>query len=115
MGQEIIDRPDREEVRAQDRVRHRAAVRGPQPLNQWHQKLRACIKDTQVRGVHDGRPARRSVTIQTSKTHLEEHPITLSKGTRVVVAGRLRTDRWESPEGEKRSRMVLDADDMGRP
>lgn len=37
----------------------------------------------------------------------------LSKGARVVVAGRLRTDRWESPEGEKRSRMVLDADDVG--
>lgn len=37
----------------------------------------------------------------------------LSKGSRVVVAGRLRTDRWDSPEGEKRSRMVLDADDVG--
>jgi single-strand DNA-binding protein len=37
----------------------------------------------------------------------------LSKGSRVVVAGRLRTDRWETPEGEKRSRMVLDADDVG--
>ncbi|MFE5302271.1 single-stranded DNA-binding protein [Streptomyces sp. NPDC056632] len=37
----------------------------------------------------------------------------LSKGSRVVVAGRLRTDRWESPEGEKRSRMVLDAEDVG--
>lgn len=31
----------------------------------------------------------------------------------MVVAGRLRTDRWESPEGEKRSRMVLDVDDVG--
>ncbi|MET8328658.1 single-stranded DNA-binding protein [Streptomyces sp. NPDC005181] len=37
----------------------------------------------------------------------------LSKGARVVVAGRLRTDRWETPEGEKRSRMVLDVDDVG--
>ncbi|MEV6841566.1 single-stranded DNA-binding protein [Streptomyces sp. NPDC051133] len=37
----------------------------------------------------------------------------LSKGARVVVAGRLRTDRWENPEGEKRSRMVLDVDDVG--
>ncbi|MGW2207175.1 single-stranded DNA-binding protein [Streptomyces sp. NPDC001774] len=37
----------------------------------------------------------------------------LSKGSRVVVAGRLRTDRWETPEGEKRSRIVLDADDVG--
>ncbi|WP_423247550.1 single-stranded DNA-binding protein [Streptomyces achmelvichensis] len=37
----------------------------------------------------------------------------LSKGARVVAAGRLRTDRWESPEGEKRQRMVLDVDDVG--
>uniref|UniRef100_UPI002F9152D9 single-stranded DNA-binding protein n=1 Tax=Kitasatospora indigofera TaxID=67307 RepID=UPI002F9152D9 len=37
----------------------------------------------------------------------------LAKGARVVVAGRLRTDRWESAEGEKRSRMVLDVDDVG--
>lgn len=31
----------------------------------------------------------------------------------VVVAGRLRADRWESPEGDNRSRMVLDVDDVG--
>ncbi|WSU86894.1 single-stranded DNA-binding protein (plasmid) [Streptomyces globisporus] len=37
----------------------------------------------------------------------------VSKGARVVVAGRLRTDRWESPEGERRSRMVLDVEDVG--
>ncbi|MFE0654719.1 single-stranded DNA-binding protein [Streptomyces sp. NPDC059534] len=37
----------------------------------------------------------------------------LTKGARVVVAGRLRTDRWETPEGEKRSRMVMDVDDVG--
>ncbi|MGW2936646.1 hypothetical protein ACWDA7_33415 [Streptomyces sp. NPDC001156] len=30
-----------------------------------------------------------------------------------MEAGRLRTDRWETPEGEKRSRMVLDVDDVG--
>ncbi|MET7458352.1 single-stranded DNA-binding protein [Streptomyces sp. NPDC005574] len=36
-----------------------------------------------------------------------------SKGARLVVAGRLRTDRWETPEGERRSRMVLDVDDVG--
>jgi single-strand DNA-binding protein len=45
--------------------------------------------------------------------NLAGHPITLSKGARVVVAGRLRTDRWETPEGEKRSRMVMDVDDGG--
>ncbi|MEV6332644.1 hypothetical protein [Streptomyces sp. NPDC051909] len=37
---------------------------------------------------------------------------TESKGSR-VVAGRLRADRWENPDGEKRSRMVLDADEVG--
>ncbi|WP_331751463.1 single-stranded DNA-binding protein (plasmid) [Streptomyces globisporus] len=34
------------------------------------------------------------------------------KGARLVVAGRLRTERWESPEGEKRSKMVMDADEV---
>lgn len=33
------------------------------------------------------------------------------KGARLVVVGRLRTERWESPEGEKRSTMV-DADEV---
>ncbi|MFI9082253.1 single-stranded DNA-binding protein [Streptomyces sioyaensis] len=37
----------------------------------------------------------------------------VAKGTRVVVAGRLRTDRWETPEGEKRARIVMDVDDVG--
>lgn len=34
------------------------------------------------------------------------------KGARLVVAGRLRTERWETPEGEKRSKMVMDADEV---
>jgi single-strand DNA-binding protein len=37
----------------------------------------------------------------------------LPKGTRVVVTGRLRTERWETKEGEKRSRVVLDVDAVG--
>src|SRR6266536_1558406 len=43
----------------------------------------------------------------------------LAKGARVIVTGRLRTDRWETdgrngqPAGEKRSRMVLDVDGVG--
>lgn len=43
----------------------------------------------------------------------------LSKGARVVVVGRLRTERWETdgrgtaPAGEKRSRIVLDVDAVG--
>ncbi len=45
---------------------------------------------------------------------LAEHVAeSLSKGTRVVVTGRLRLSRWETPEGEKRSMMQLDVDEVG--
>jgi single-strand DNA-binding protein len=37
----------------------------------------------------------------------------LTKGTRVVVVGRLRLSRWETPEGEKRSAYGLDVDEIG--
>jgi single-strand DNA-binding protein len=37
----------------------------------------------------------------------------LAKGTRVVVTGRLRLSRWETPEGEKRSTYGLDVDEVG--
>lgn len=37
----------------------------------------------------------------------------LPKGARVIVTGRLRTERWETSEGEKRSRVTLDADGVG--
>src|SRR3954462_14756748 len=37
----------------------------------------------------------------------------LTKGARVVVTGRLRLSRWETPEGEKRQMMQLDADEVG--
>jgi single-strand DNA-binding protein len=37
----------------------------------------------------------------------------LSKGTRVIVSGRLRLSRWETPEGEKRSAYGLDVDEIG--
>jgi single-strand DNA-binding protein len=37
----------------------------------------------------------------------------VTKGARLVVAGRLRTERWESAEGEKRSKVVMDADEVG--
>ena len=38
---------------------------------------------------------------------------TLSKGQRVIVTGRLRANRWETPEGEKRFSVDLDVDDIG--
>ena len=37
----------------------------------------------------------------------------LTKGTRVVVTGRLKLSRWETDEGEKRSAYGLDVDEIG--
>ena len=38
---------------------------------------------------------------------------TLTQGSRVVVVGRLRTNSWETPEGEKRSVTEVEADEIG--
>jgi single-strand DNA-binding protein len=37
----------------------------------------------------------------------------LTRGTRVVVTGRLRQRSWENNEGEKRSTIEIEADDVG--
>ena len=37
----------------------------------------------------------------------------LTRGTRVVVTGRLRQRSWENQEGEKRSMIEIEADDVG--
>jgi single-strand DNA-binding protein len=37
----------------------------------------------------------------------------LTRGTRVIVIGRLITRSWETPEGEKRSRMELQVEEIG--
>ena len=37
----------------------------------------------------------------------------LTRGTRVVVTGRLRQRSWENQEGEKRSMIEIEADDLG--
>lgn len=37
----------------------------------------------------------------------------LTKGTRVIVQGRLKLSRWETPEGEKRSAYGLEVDEIG--
>ena len=37
----------------------------------------------------------------------------LTKGTRAMVAGRLRTRSWETPEGQKRSVTEIEADTVG--
>ncbi|HZN20620.1 MAG TPA: single-stranded DNA-binding protein [Micromonosporaceae bacterium] len=45
---------------------------------------------------------------------LAEHVAeSLGKGTRVIVTGRLRLSRWQTPEGEKRSAYGLDVDEVG--
>jgi single-strand DNA-binding protein len=36
----------------------------------------------------------------------------LAKGARVVVLGKLRTSTWETPEGEKRSSVEIQADEV---
>ena len=37
----------------------------------------------------------------------------LSKGSRVIVSGRLEQQSWENKEGQKQSKVVLVADDIG--
>lgn len=36
----------------------------------------------------------------------------LTQGTRVVVVGRLRTNSWETAEGERRSKVEIEADEV---
>ncbi|HUY06162.1 MAG TPA: single-stranded DNA-binding protein [Acidimicrobiales bacterium] len=38
---------------------------------------------------------------------------TLTKGARVIVSGRLEQRSWETPEGDKRSRVEIIADELG--
>ena len=37
---------------------------------------------------------------------------TLTKGTRVIVTGKLRNRSWETPEGDKRSVVEIEADEV---
>ena len=37
----------------------------------------------------------------------------LTQGSRVVVVGRLRTNQWETQEGEKRSTIEIEAEEVG--
>ncbi len=47
------------------------------------------------------------------RTLAEHAGDSLSKGDRVIVVGRLKTRSWETPEGEPRSVVEIDADDIG--
>jgi single-strand DNA-binding protein len=45
---------------------------------------------------------------------LAEHAAeSLTKGTRVIVVGRLRQNNWTTQEGEKRSALVVEVDSIG--
>jgi single-strand DNA-binding protein len=45
---------------------------------------------------------------------LAEHATdSLSKGDRVIVLGRLKARSWETPEGERRSVVEIEADEIG--
>jgi single-strand DNA-binding protein len=45
---------------------------------------------------------------------LAEHTAdSLSKGDRVIVVGRLKARSWETPEGERRSAVEVEADEIG--
>src|ERR687890_2616841 len=59
----------------------------------------------------DGRPL---FLVCTGWRDLAEHIAeSLTKGTRVIVSGRLRLSRWETDQGEKRSAYGLDVDEIG--
>ncbi|MEH6374588.1 single-stranded DNA-binding protein [Streptomyces sp. KLMMK] len=45
---------------------------------------------------------------------LAEHVAgSLAKGTRVVLSGRIRQHDWQTPEGENRSMLVVEVDEIG--
>ncbi|MGW2582564.1 single-stranded DNA-binding protein [Streptomyces virginiae] len=67
--------------------------------------------DREAAAWRDGEPTFMDCT---AWRHLAENlAASAGKGARLVVTGRLRTDRWETPEGEKRSKVVMDADEVG--
>lgn len=47
------------------------------------------------------------------RTLAENVAESLTKGSRVIVTGRLRSRSWENPEGETRSAVEIEADEVG--
>lgn len=47
------------------------------------------------------------------RTLAENVAESLTQGARVVVSGRLRTNSWETPDGDKRSKVEIEADEIG--
>jgi single-strand DNA-binding protein len=59
----------------------------------------------------DGEPIFMRCTLwRAPAEHLAE---SLTRGARVIVTGRLRPHTWETREGEKRTTLQLDVDDIG--
>jgi len=52
-------------------------------------------------------------TVNAWRTLAENVAETLTRGTRVVVSGRLQYRAWESQDGEKRSAVEIEADEIG--
>jgi len=52
-------------------------------------------------------------TINCWRSLAENAAETLTRGTRVVVTGRLKQRSWENQEGEKRTVVEIEADDLG--
>jgi len=44
---------------------------------------------------------------------LAENVVSLEKGTRVIIAGRLEQQSWEANDGTKRTKVVIIADEVG--
>ncbi len=69
------------------------------------------VFDREKSEYRDGEPLFLTCTVWRD---LAEHVAeSLTKGTRVVVVGRLRLSRWETDQGEKRSTYGLDVDEVG--
>ena len=69
------------------------------------------VFDREKNEYRDGEP---TFLVCTAWRELAEHIAeSLTKGARVVVVGRLRQSRWETPEGDKRSTYGLDVDEVG--
>lgn len=69
------------------------------------------IFDAKTNQWRDGEPL--FMTCSAWRDMAENVAESLSKGARVVVTGKLRLSRWETPEGEKRQQHQLDVEDIG--
>jgi single-strand DNA-binding protein len=69
------------------------------------------VFDRQSNAYRDGEPLFLQCTAwREQAVHLAE---SLTKGARVIVTGRLRLSQWQTKEGEKRSMIQLEVDEVG--